>query len=332
MSLVKVCLLGTGGFMGVHAKRLRSNPDVRIVGLCDVTDELVKKFEATHLVDYSPAPARFTDPAKMYAATAPDAVFIATPHTLHFQHGMQALEAGLHVFMEKPMVTVADDARRLAAKATEKGRIVVVGYNTPCTPEFTFVRETIRNKSLGKLELVLGYLSQDWMRITTGLWRQNPQLSGGGQAYDSGAHLLNSLLWSVEADIAEVFAFMDNHGTPVDINSSINIRFDNGVMAGIVISGNCPANDGFMTFIFDKGKIDVDGCGGSWIKVWKGGQLVKYPQITSPEQTPDDNFIAAVLGRAQPTTSARNGIIKCDLMDAIYESARTGKPVKPRRG
>jgi predicted dehydrogenase len=331
MAKVKIAFLGTGGFMGAHAQRLKAHPDAQIVALCDLSMEQTKKFELAHLNDYRPSPQLFTDPAKMYAEAKPDAVIIATPHTLHFQHGMQALDAGLHVYMEKPMVTSAGDAHTLAAKATEKGKIVVVGYNTPCSPEFNYLRDVIRTKKLGKLELVMGYLSQDWRRLTTGLWRQKPELSGGGQAYDSGAHLLNSLVWSVESNIAEVFAFLDNVGTPVDINSSINIKFENGVMASIVVSGNCPANGAFMTFIFDGGKIDIDGWSGTWIKVWQGGQELKYPPITGKPQTPDDNFIDAILGRAEPATSPANGIIQSELMDAIYESGKTGQVARPKR-
>ena len=69
--------------------------------------------------------------------------------------------------------------------------------------------------------------------------------------------------------------------------------------------------------------------GGSWIKVYKGAQEIKYPQITGEQQTPNDNFIDAILGRAEPRTSAENGIIQSQLMDAIYESARTGQPASP---
>lgn len=331
MSKAKIAILGCGGFMGVHANRLKGHSDVQIVALCDTTAEITRGFYDKHLTGYTPQPAFFTDPAAMYASAKPDAVFIATPHTLHFKHGMQALDAGVHVYMEKPMVTSAPDAYALAAKAKATGKIVVVGYNTPCSPEFDFIRNAIRNRELGKLELVMGYISQDWLRATTGMWRQKPELSGGGQAYDSGAHLLNSLVWSVESNIAEVFAFVDNHGTAVDINSSINIRFENGVMASIVVSGNCPAGGTFMSFIFDNGKVDVDGWGASWMKVWKGHKELKYPPVTGKDQTPDDNFIDAILGRAQPRTSPTNGIVQSELMDAIYESARTGMPAKPKR-
>ncbi len=331
-SPVRIALLGCGGFMGAHAQRLLKNPDAQVVALCDTTPQIVESFAAKFYEQSPIKPAAFTDPAAMYRDAKPDAVFIATPHTLHYQHAVQALDAGLHVFIEKPMVTSAPDAYALKAKADAAGKIVVVGYNSSCTAELQFIRDAIRTRKFGKLELVVGYLAQDWRRLTIGLWRQNPALSGGGQAYDSGAHLLNSLVWSVESNVEQVFAFVDNVGTPVDINSSINVRFQNGVMASIVVGGNSPGGGSHMVFIFDQGRIDVDGWSGSWMNVFDAkGHKVKYPHVPYKDQTPDDNFIDAVLGRAQPATSPTNGIVQSELMDAIYESARTGLPVKPKR-
>jgi predicted dehydrogenase len=272
----------------------------------------------------------FTDPATMFREADLDAVAIVTPHTLHFDHAMLAADAGLHVFMEKPMVTASAQAHALANRFKATGKIFTIGYNTPCTPEFDWLRSAIRLKTFGRLELVSGYLAQGWMQITAGTWRQNPKLSGGGQAYDSGAHILNSLCWSVESDIAEVFALVDDHGTPVDINSSINLRFANGVLASIVVSGNCPANGASMHFMFEHGRVDIDGWCGEWMHVWEGGTKVS-PVLPGRRQTPDENFVDAILGRAESRTSLQNGIVQSELMDAIYESARTGRPARPPR-
>ena len=321
MPTIKVAILGCGGMAGAHAQRFKKNKDVQIVACSDVSEDIVEKFITRNLADYPTKPAVFTDPAKMYATAKPDAVTIVTPHTKHYEHGVQALEAGCHVLMEKPMVTEADQAYALAEKVKKSKKVIVVGYNTPCTPEFAYLREIIRNKTFGKLELVSGYLVQNWMTPLVGTWRQKPELSGGGQAYDSGAHILNSLCWSVESNIAEVFAFIDNHGVPVDINSSINIRFENGVFASIVVGGNCTASGASMHFVFEKGRVDIDGWGGGWIKVFQNDREVKYPQITGEAQSPNDNFIDAILGRAQPKTSPANGIVQSELMDAIYDSA-----------
>lgn len=331
-SPVRVALLGCGRMMGRHAARLLSNPDAEIVGLCDVSESVTSSFASEHFKGAGPAPAQFTEPADMLAALTPDAVFISTPHTQHFRHGMMALEAGCHVFMEKPMVTSLEDAYAIEDAAKRAGKVFVIGYNTPCSPQFNYVRNTVRDRSLGRLELVTGFLSQNWMKGTSGSWRQDPALSGGGQAYDSGAHLFNSLCWSVEKDVSEVFAFVDNHGTPVDINSVTSIRFSDGTLANITVSGNSPGSGTFMVFIFENGRIEIDGWNGSWIRVFNGNEQVDNPPIPAAlgASSPDDNFVDAVFGRAEAKTGPRNGVIHAQLMDAIYESQRTGMPARPQ--
>jgi predicted dehydrogenase len=331
MSKVRVAILGCGGMAGAHARRLAPNADAEIVALSDVSEDVVNRFIERHLASYEPKPAVFTDPARMYAEARPDAVVIVTPHTLHYEHGVQALEAGCHVLMEKPMVTSSDHAHQLQAKVAETGKILTIGYNTPCTPAFRYLRDVVRNKELGKLETVTGWLTQNWRNGTRGSWRQDPSLSGGGQMYDSGAHLFNSLVWTVEQPIAEVFAFVDNMDTPVDINGTVNIRFADGTLAVITIVGNCPNDGAGMYLSFDGGRVEVDGWGGGWIKVFKKGEgQLKDVPLKGEATTPDDNFIAAILGKEEPQTSPLNGVNQSELMDAIYESARTGQPARPK--
>jgi len=334
MAKIRLAMVGCGGNSGGHAHGLKANPDVQIVAGVDVNKEIVEKYIDRILGDVVPKPVAYDDLKTMLDKVKPDAVLISTPHTLHFKQGMMALDAGCHVYMEKPMVTSSEDAYTLAEKVKETGKVFVIGYNTPCSPNFYYLRDVIRNNKLGKLELVIGYITQNWLKATKGAWRQVPELSGGGQAYDSGAHLLNSLCWSVECPVAEVFSFIDNCGSAVDINSSINVKFENGVMASIVVSGNCPSPGGtHMAFIFDNGRIEIDGWGGGWIKVFEGEKFIESPPIT-PEMSAgraDYNFIDAILGRAEARTNAGNGIIHSELMDAIYESAKTDQPSRPKR-
>lgn len=330
MSKIRVAFIGCGGIAGKHSNRLKGNADVQIVAGCDVSAAIVTKFFERTLSGYTPAPKVFTDLKRMYKAAKPNAVVICTPHTLHYAQAIQALDNGCHVLMEKPMVTSAEHAYKIREKVEKTGKVFTIAYNTPCSPEFQYLRELIRTQALGKLELVTGYLSQDWLRFTVGSWRQNPKLSGGGQAYDSGAHLLNSLCWSVESRPGEVFAFVDNCGTPVDINSAFVIRFENGVMASIAVSGNCPGGSSHMSFFFSGGRIEIDPWGAGWIRIFKGADLVKYPPIAGKPLDPSDNFIDAIRGRDTPRTTPLNGIIHSELMDAVYESARTGKVSRPK--
>lgn len=331
MSKLRIAIIGCGGMAGGHARRLEEHPDAEVVALCDVSAAQVGAFIERNLPEHLPPPPTFTDPAAMYEAVEVDGVVIATPHTLHFDQGKQALLAGCHVFMEKPMVTDSAQAHELETLVTDMGKVFVIGYNTPCTPALQYLRKLIRKQALGGLEVVTGWLSQDWRRGTTGTWRQDPALSGGGQMYDSGAHLFNSLVWSVEQPVHQVHAFIDNGGTPVDINGTANIRFANGVLATILVSGNCPSAGGSMTYCFENGRVDVDGWGGGWIKVFTRDQgEVENPPLPKVSPKPIDNFVDAILGRAEPNTSPRNGVLQSELMDAIYESARTGRVVQVR--
>ncbi len=331
MEKIKMAILGCGGMSGQHAKRYKHHPDVEIVALCDVSEEIVEKYIERNLSDSDAKPAIFTDAAQMYAESKPDAVTIVTPHTMHFDHGMQALEAGLHVFMEKPMVTESGQAHQLKEAVEKSGKVLVVGYNSSSTPAVSWVREAIRSGKFGKLETVTGWLSQSWAKGTKGSWRQNPALSGGGQMYDSGAHIFNSLVWTIESPVESVFAFTDNLDTPVDINSVVAIKFKNGVLATMTINGNSKSAGAGMVYNFEEARVEFDGWNGQWVKAFGGGygNAEIEVELEGEAQNPDDNFIDAILGRAQPATSALNGVNQSELMDAIYQSAETGQATQP---
>lgn len=332
---LRLAIIGCGGFAGYHAARLAKHTDATVVACVDVSPAIVEAFIAKHMKDVTTPPAVETDLATALKRHQPDGVIIATPHTLHFGHAMLCLDAGCHVFVEKPMVTRAADAWALKKKAEETGRIVTVGYNTPCTPEFAYLRQVIADPhgpiGLGRLEIISAHLCQNWNHWTRNTWRQNPALSGGGMAYDSGAHLLSSLCWTVRSRVQDVFAFVDSLDAPVDINSAIIVRFENGVLATLAIGGNCPADSSRMTCCFSGGRIEIDGWYGQWIEVHNAYGKVKYPRINSEQrgQSPLENFIDAMLGRDEPRTSPMDGVIQSELMDAIYESASTGRAAKP---
>ena len=140
LAKVRLAMIGCGGNSGHHARLMRQNPDVEICAAVDVNEEIVNNYIDRNLGGYEPRPAVYTDLDRMLAGVKPDAVLISTPHTLHFEQGMKALEAGCHVFMEKPMVTAADQAYALAEKVKETRKVFVIGYNTPCTRRVCLAR------------------------------------------------------------------------------------------------------------------------------------------------------------------------------------------------
>ena len=290
-------------------------------------DALVQR----RLSEYSPASRRYTSLDSLYKNEALDAVVLSTPHHLHVEQALQAIDAGCHVLIEKPMAENLDAARRLVNRARQvrkDGRSLHVGvcYNPAYSRAMEVVREAVRSGSHGDLELVSGYLAQDWKRLTAGSWRQLPQQSGGGQAMDSGAHLVHSLISAVGSRPREVFSWSESAGTPVDINTVVAVKFENGVLATLTIGGNSAVTGTGTSFIFTGGRIDADAWQGDWVRSYRPDQ---EPVVIEGlgEPSPDDNFIDAILGRADLLATESDGLSVAALMDALYRSAETGRPV-----
>ena len=112
----RVAIVGCGNIADQHASQIRRLPGCEIVAACD-TDELM----AGQLADRFHVPHIFTDAARMLRETEPDAVHITTPAQSHFPLGRMCLEAGCHVYMEKPFTETAAETEtllRLARRET----------------------------------------------------------------------------------------------------------------------------------------------------------------------------------------------------------------------
>ena len=141
METLKLGVLGCGRMVRHHVKQIREMDDAEIVALCDVSVDIADAFRKENFDD---EPVRcFDDADQMYDEGGIQGVLITTPHTLHFEQAMRALDAGCHVFVEKPMVTKSEDGKTLKDKVQETGKVLTVGYNTPCRATFGRLREMI---------------------------------------------------------------------------------------------------------------------------------------------------------------------------------------------
>ena len=153
---------------------------------------------------------------------------------------MAALDKGLHVLTEKPMVCSVDHAHQVIEKAKEVGKILMVSYQRHLGAQYRYVRNQIMAGELGEIQFISALQDQKWYQGTMGLWRQQLALSGGGQLNDSGSHLLDIMLWMTGLEVAEVQAYMEYFESEVDINSALSIRFRGGAMGTVSVVGNSP--------------------------------------------------------------------------------------------
>jgi len=149
-------------------------------------------------------------------------------------------------------------------------------------------------------------------------------LSGGGQMYDSGAHLLNAMMWLMNDPVVEVACFYDNCDSPVDINGVAIAKFQNGAFASIAIGGNSPQFATEIQIQTDKMRIVTDQYGGKLEMYGQNGKRI-YPHVPAlaanqgdrPVGTPHLNFVNAMLGKEKLRAPVRYGVLLSALMDAM---------------
>lgn len=325
---INFAIVGCGGMANWHAQSLQKIEGVRLVGLCDTTCQCTKTFKEK----YFPEAHEYSDFHQMLAKPAEriDAVVLVTPHTLHYTEAKEALEAGLHVLCEKPMVTSSEQAYDLWRTVKKSGKKFAITYQAPYTVEYQAIKRMRESGQMGKVQLIQGWLAQGWLKATKGSWRQNPALSGGGQLYDSGAHILNGMMWIMNDPVVEVACFYDNAGSPVDINGVGAIKFQNGAFGSFAIGGNSPGWDNLISVQTDQMQIKTGSHGGT-LEVVRDGKKF-YPNVDFDERpsayTPHQNFVDAINGKAELQAGVRYGVLLSALMDALYESADTQKIVQ----
>jgi len=168
---------GLGGLGRTQLDAFTDLPGVEILAgadpVADARDSFARDFGARGYRSYEELLASH--------ANELDAVNVATPHALHFEQAMAALDAGLSVHLEKPMVTDLGDALRLTEAAAHADATVQVGYQRHFDPRFRAMRETVQSGAIGEVVGANCFLEQNWIRPVSGTWRTDPSLSGGGQ-------------------------------------------------------------------------------------------------------------------------------------------------------
>ncbi|MDQ0971618.1 putative dehydrogenase [Neobacillus niacini] len=315
MESVRVGIIGTGGISNVHVKQLMEINTAQIVAVADPSLEnrkqLIGKFNLEQIVE-------FNDHQDMLETIPMDAVLICSPHTLHYQQVVDSIHHGCHVLIEKPMACSLDEAEQLIELAKKAKRVLQVSYQRHFEPSFLYIREALSNGTIGKLTSVTASLYQDWKHLTTGTWRQNPSLSGGGMLMDSGSHIVDVLLWTTGLKPLEVECKLEKHLTHVELDSFTTIRFENNVVAGLNIVGNAPCWHETYVFCGENGAIFYDN---GKIVLRRLGNEAIIPELPPQTNNSDKSFIDAILGSTEVKVPGEFAKEVVALTEQIYRAA-----------
>jgi predicted dehydrogenase len=235
MKPIEVAVIGTGWCGGIRAETLAAHPLVKALHLAEINkarlDEISRKTRArSAVVDYKP----------LLSDKNIEAVYIsATPESTHYPMARECLAAGKHVFLEKPIALQLEEADELIALSKKQDLKFTIGYSQRFNPKFAYVRQCIRDGTIGKpvSALVSRHITRSLGSKISGRVKLSP-------AAMEATHDLDFLLWCLEP------------AKPVRVYSQVNY----GAMREA--SGNDIPDTQWITVTLDSGLTFV--CGGGW--------------------------------------------------------------------
>jgi predicted dehydrogenase len=343
MDKVRIGVIGTGIMGGGHVRTLTSGriPKARLAAVCDVNSKALPNV---------PDVARFTNSDELIGSGQVDAVIVATPHYFHTTVGIAALNAGLHVLVEKPISVHKADCERLIAAHRDKKQVFAAMFNQRTHPVFQELRRVLTSGELGATFRVT-WIITNWFRThayyASGDWRATWRGEGGGVLLNQCPHQIDLWQWlfGMPKRVHAFAAFGRRH--PIEVEDEVTAYFEypSGATGHFVTStGEYPGSNR-LEISGDRGRIVLDG---DRLAQDRTTVRVNDYSRTSPEKFkgPDlwrmestalfrddqhaaiiENFVDAILDGAPLIAPAEEGIKSVELANAMLFSALEGRTI-----
>jgi len=342
-----VAVIGAGAIGLDHIRSFQQHPAARVVALAEVSPERGREAVAAFGIEIL-----VTDYRELLKRADIDVISIALPNFLHASVAIEALKAGKHVMVDKPMATNARDAAKLIATARQKRRRLMVGQNMRFSPEVQTAKHLINQGKLGELY----HAKTCWSRRSgiprIGSWFTQKQFAGGGCTYDIGVHALDRALFLMgEFDAAAVSGQTysklgplgrgDGNWGKSEIDQTAKFDVDDLAVALIKLksgrtvlleaswAAHQPESEFFTSQIFgtDAG-IVLNPL--RLIRPSRSGYVTEEITPTTPlvNENRMVHFIDVLLGKAEPYVHPTESLAVQKILDAIYRSAATGREVR----
>ncbi|MEC0255180.1 Gfo/Idh/MocA family protein [Paenibacillus lautus] len=342
-----IVIVGYGGMGSYHAKLIKDNAFLEVTGTYDI----LKDRREVSQQDGYPA---YESYEQVLNDAAVDVVLIATPNDVHKELALQAFKAGKHVICEKPVTLSVSDFKEMVSAADAAGRVLMVHQNRRWDEDFLTIKQMYNEKTIGDLFRIesrvhgANGIPGDWRHL---------EAHGGGMLLDWGVHLLDQILFMVDSRMTSLSSRLSFIlGDEVDDGFESVIEFENGVSVlievgttnfitlprwyvkgteGTGIIEDWSLNGRIVTRNQDAVKVEPK-------PIQAGVGLTKTMAPPSEEATitgalPEpyrqsssffDNFAAVIQGEAEPIVKNEEVLRVLNLIEAVFESARTGETLK----
>lgn len=355
-SVIKVGIIGCGGIaMGKHLPSLNKLDTVEVIAFCDVFVEQAQKACAQF---GSPSAKVYDDYAELLANPDVDVVHVCTANDTHAEISIAALEAGKHVMCEKPMAITSADAKRMVEAAEQSGKKLTIGYNNRFRSDSMLLKKMCQEGQLGEIYYAKAHAVRRRGVPTWGVFLDEEK-QGGGPLIDIGTHALDLTLWlmdnyepsvvlgssfhklSKRKHAANAWGSWDPEKFKVEDSAFGMIKMKNG--ATIMLEASWALNildtrEARTTLCGTEGGADmVDGLrinGEMHGKLYenqfkldpKGADFYEGKK-ESMQDVEMRMWIDAIIHDTEPVVTPKQALVVSQLLEAIYESAKTGKAI-----
>jgi len=319
---VNLTLIGCGGMARHHARQILQQLDTTCVSaVCEPAAEAYAALAQLFTDAGQTPPPNEPDLERLLERYRPEAAFIITPHAYHYDQTRLCLEAGLDVLLEKPMVMNAAEAQGLMEVRDRTGRLLVVAFPGSLSPYLRSAVATLRAGTVGAVLSISATIWQDWGPNTLNTWRQEPALSGGGFFFDTGAHMLNTVVELAGEPFVEVAAWLDNKGRPVETMGVVIGRLASGALVTLHGCGEAIPSCSSDIKVFCDQAILRTGMWGEFLEIQRAGETDLKPVTLPPSLGVWEQFLAVRAGRLPNPAPPEVGLRMARLYDAIKASA-----------
>lgn len=353
---LKVAIIGCGGIAnGKHLPSLSKQPQVKLVAFCDIVEERAKKAAA----EYGTEDAKvFTDFNKLLAETDVDVVHVCTPNDSHAEITVASLESGRHVMCEKPMAKTSAQAREMLAAAKRTGKKLSIAYQNRFRNDSLYLKQLCEDGELGDIYLGKALAVRRRGVPTWGVFLDEEK-QGGGPLIDIGTHALDLTLWLMDnyepksvtgsvfhklgsrENAANAFGSWDPEQFKVEDSAFGFITMKNG--ATIILESSWALNvvetgEARSLLAGTEGGADMtDGLRLNGEKLSRlydtkvdlsAGGVAFYEGESENDATREARYwVEAILEDKEPLVKPEQALVVTEILEAIYESAKTGKAV-----
>jgi len=278
-----------------------------------------------------------------------DAVYVATPAYLHYEHVLSCARAGKHVLCEKPLGMTLEEAENMIAMCQDAGVILGTAFMMRFHSQHQAALDMIKAGKLGKLTFGRAQLSC-WYPPLEGAWRQNPVTGGGGSLIDMGGHCID-LLEMFFGKLEKVSCLINNtiHDYKSEDSAVATLFFENGALAVVDTFFCIPDNSsknvlelyGSRGSILAKNTIG-QGDRGEMIAYLEeddagydaqqereeGGGIMIAPEPINTYCAEIEEFSRAILEESEPSNHAGLGLQSQKVLASCYRSADTGMTIE----